>query len=526
MFGLPGGEILEFIHAAKAEGIAFVLTRHEPAASFMADVSGQITRWPGVCVATLGPGAVNLALGVANAYLDRSPVIAITATMSVAADRFATHQNLDLNAIYAPFTKWTVTLDGRDTAAKVRRALRETVTERMGPVHIALPSDIARMPEQTIDEPAVTIQEPRIAKAAAPSIAQIAEEIARSKRPVIVLGLDLNPRDAAELRAVRAFVEKMAVPVFVTPKAKGVFPEDHPLFYGVCAGVAGDGVIVDFFGKADLLIGVGFEPVESDKLWHKTMRLVSIGPVTIAAADYRPHAEVVGEVARTLEQLHSHTFGPHDWPQGELEALRADLLSVLKPSAPLRGLSGYELTRRLRELMPRETVLVTDVGSIKSITSQAWTTYEPLTFFESNGLSAMSYSLPGAMAARLHYPDRPVLCTIGDGGFGMTCAEIETCVRERLHFITVVYNDSSLSLIHVAQENRNHPPYGVDHGAVDCAAVAAGFGAWSRRVETMEQLDAAVREGLQIDGPVVIEAIVDPTEYRVQNSAWRKPQPH
>jgi thiamine pyrophosphate-dependent acetolactate synthase large subunit-like protein len=135
----------------------------------------------------------------------------------------------------------------------------------------------------------------------------------------------------------------------------------------------------------------------------------------------------------------------------------------------------------------------------------------------------MSYSFPGAMAARLQFPNRPVLCTIGDGGFGMTCAEIETCVRERLHFMTVVYNDSSLSLIHVAQQNRGHAPYGVDHGAVDFAAVAAAMGAWSRRVTTLDELDAAVREGLHIDRPVVIDALVDPTEYRAQNSGLRRP---
>ena len=164
------------------------------------------------------------------------------------------------------------------------------------------------------------------------------------------------------------------------------------------------------------------------------------------------------------------------------------------------------------------------MGAIKSITSQAWTAYEPLTFFESNGLSAMSYGVPAAMAARLQFPNRPILCTMGDGGFGMTCAEIETCVRERIHFITVVYNDSSLSLIHVAQANRGHEPYGVDHGPVDFAAVGAAMGAWSRRVRTIEELDAAVTEGLTIDRPVVIDAIVDPTEYRAHNSPRPAPR--
>lgn len=520
MFGLPGGEILEFIHAAKAAGIEFVLTRHEAAAAFAADVSGQIARRPGVCVSTLGPGAVNMTLGVANAFLDRSPVVAVTASMASAAEPYATHQALDLNAVYRPFTKAAITLDGHDTAAKVRRALAATLAPRMGPVHIALPSDIAKAPEApSRDAEAIAIDPPAIPHASRDALARVREEITRARRPIVVLGLDLDPR--TDTHAVRAFVERLGAPVFVTPKAKGMLPEDHALFYGVCAGVAGDGVIVDLFSRADLIIGLGFEPVESDKLWHHTMKLVSIGPVSIAAGEYRPHAEAVGEVADALAELGSGHFGPNSWSDSELRQYRDDLEHVLKPSQPLTALSGYELTRRLRELMPRETVLATDVGAIKSITSQAWATYEPLTFFESNGLSAMSYSFPAAMAARLAYPDRPVLCAIGDGGFGMTCAELETCVRERLHFITVVYNDSSLSLIHVSQANRGHEPYGVDHGSVDFAAVAAGFGAWTRRAGTMSELDAAVREGLTIDRPVVIDAIVDPAEYRQQNSAWR-----
>jgi acetolactate synthase I/II/III large subunit len=521
MYGLPGGEILEFIHAAKAVGIEFLLTRHEAAAAFMADVTGQIDRRPGVCVATLGPGAMNMTLGVANAFLDRSPMIAITATMSAAASPYATHQNLDLNAVYRPFTKLAITLDGHDTAHKVREAVRVSLLPRMGPVHIALPSDVAKAAERESSGGIAIAGPVRPVPTRDPdAVARVGSLLMHATRPVVVLGLDLDPR--TDVSVVREFVEWFGAPVFVTPKAKGLLPEDHALFYGVCAGVAGDGVIVDLFGRADLIVGLGFEPVESDKLWHHTMKLVSVGPVSIAADAYRPAQEVVGDVGATLRALQRAGHGAWAWTTRELDRFRADLLSVLRPESSPRALSPYELTRRLRELMPRDTILATDVGAIKSITSQAWTTYEPLTFFESNGLSAMSYSLPAAMAARLAFPDRPVLCTIGDGGFGMTCAEIETCVRERLHFMTVVYNDSSLSLIHVAQQNRHHAPYGVDHGSVDFAAVAKGLGAWSRRVTTMAELDAAVREGLTLDRPVVIDAVVDPGEYRKQNSAWAR----
>jgi acetolactate synthase-1/2/3 large subunit len=522
MFGLPGGEILEFIHAARSEGIEFLLTRHEAAAAFMADVTGQITRRPGVCVSTLGPGAVNMTLGVANAFLDRSPVIAITASTSVAAEPYATHQKLDLNAVYRPFTKMAITLDAENTAAKVRRAIAESLRPRMGPVHIAVPSDVARTTERTTERPESIAIDPLPPGPASPGdLAAVAAALEAARRPVVVLGFDLDP--LRHPTAVRAFVERLGVPVFVTPKAKGLLPEDHPLFHGVCAGVAGDGVIVDLFGRADVILGLGFDPVESDKLWHHTMKVVSVSPISIASGEYRPQAEAVGDVTASLGALTARRFGPYAWTAAELQRYREDLFGVLTPAARPSGLSGYELTRRLRALLPRDTLFTTDVGAIKAITSQAWTTYEPATFFESNGLSAMSYSLPAAMAARLAFPSRPVLCTIGDGGFGMTCAEIETCVRQHLHFMTVVYNDCSLSLIHVAQQKRGHAPYGVDHGAVDFAAIAAGFGAWSRRVRTMDELDAVVREGMTIDRPVVIDVQVDPGEYLAQNSPFQRP---
>ena len=519
MFGLPGGEILDFMDAARRAGIEFVLTRHEATASFMADVTGQISGTPGVCVSTLGPGAVNMTLGVANAYLDRSPLIAITAAHAAAAAPFATHQNLDLNAVYRPFTKLALTLDGRDTAAVVERAIAVSLAPRRGPVHIAIPSDVARRVVEDEPAPREPAFETLDSGRTSGSIEAVAAALAAARRPIAILGLDLDPR--RDRKAVREFVEAVGIPTFVTPKAKGMLPEDHPLFYGVCAGVSGDGLIVDFMASADLLLGIGFDPVESDKLWHKTMKLVSVGPLSIAADAYRPHAEAVGDLAALLADLGRRVSGPFAWTPGDRDQFRAELEGVLRPALPPRGLSGYELTRRLRVRFPRDTVFTTDVGSVKMVTTQAWTTFEPLTFFESNGLSAMSYAFPAAMAARLQFPDRPVLCTIGDGGFGMTLADLETCVRERIHFVTVVFNDSSLSLIDAAQQRRGLPVLGVRYGAVDFASIATALGARGARVETMRDLDHALEEAIRTDAPFVIDAVVDPAEYAAQTASPR-----
>ncbi len=518
MFGLPGGEILQFIEAARQAGIAFVLTRHEAHAAFMADAAGQISGRPGVCVSTLGPGAVNMSLGVANAFLDRSPVIAITAAHARASAPYATHQNLDLNAVYRPFTKLTWTLDGTDTAAKVAHAVRVSLAPRPGPVHLALPSDVAAEEERdsrSWSEPALRIAPPA---PRAEQVDRVATELARARRPILILGLDLHP--SAHPRVVRSFVEALGVPVFVTPKAKGMLAEDHPLFCGVCGGVSADAQVMEFFHRADLLVGIGFDPVESDKLWHSAMPLVSIGPVSIAAREYRPLAECVGNLEDLLADLGRRGFGPFDWSREDLATVRDDIDRALRPQNPPRGLSGYQLTRRLRELFPRSTIFVTDVGSVKMVTTQAWRCYEPLTFLESNGLSAMGYSLPAAMAARFEQPDRPVLCTVGDGGFAMTMAEIETCVREGLDLVVVVFNDSSLSLIDVAQQRRGYPSTGVRYSPVDFASAARALGAWARRVETMDQLTAAVRDAPR-HGPVVVDAAVDPAEYVRQTAGHR-----
>ena len=526
MYGLPGGEILDFVEAARKAGIEFILVRHEAVAAFMADVTGQIERKPGVCVSTLGPGAMNLTLGVANAYLDRSPLIAITATMSTAAAPYATHQQLDLNAVFRPFTKETVTLDGVNTAATARRAWQAAMTPRFGPVHLALPSDVARQADRQAEDPAMVRLLPDPPPPPRPdATARMAGEIARAKRPVVILGLDLNP--SVDPPAVRRFVEALGAPVFTTPKAKGIFPEDHPQFFGVCSGLAADSIVVDFFKRADLLIGVGFDPVESDKVWHQTMKLVSIAPVSIAAGQYKPVMELIGDLSASLRALADRSYVPLDWKREDKVAFREELEGTLRglpdpprppnpPHPPTRsGLSALAVTRCLRELFPPETIVSTDVGSIKLIVSQAWCATRPMTFLESNGLSAMGYSLPAAMAAKLAMPDRPVLCTMGDGGFSMVFADLETCVRRRIPFVTVVYNDSALSLIQVAQARRGHPDYGVRYGTVDFAAAAAALGAWARRVTTLDQLAAAVTEARRLDVPAVIEVPIDPTEYHV-----------
>jgi acetolactate synthase-1/2/3 large subunit len=455
---------------------------------------------------------VNMTLGVANAFLDRSPVVAITASLAAGSRAYATHQNLDLEAVYRPFTKTTITLDGIDTAAKTAFALDTALAPRRGPVHLALPSDVARQDEVEAGEWRAHVDAAPPGPPPADALARMRATLARTRKPVCVVGLDLDPLEDGP--AARRLVEALGAPVFVTPKTKGLVPEDHPLFCGVCAGVAADGVIVDFLAAADLVVGLGYDPVESDKIWHQTLPLVSIGPLSIAAGAFAPRDELIGAFGAAVDGLLAGGLPRSAWTAGEIDAFKAEVRRVLAPAGPLHGgLSPYEVTRRLRERMPRDTIATTDVGSVKFVVTQAWTTWEPLTFLESNGLSAMGYGLPAAMAAKVRFPGRPVLCTIGDGGFGMAMADIETCVRERLDVVTVVFNDRALSLIRVAQTRRGLPDCGVGYGDVDFARVAAGLGAWGRRVGSLDELGAAVDEALAARRPAVIDVPVDPAEY-------------
>ena len=512
LFGLPGGEILDFVDAARRAGMRFTLVRHEATASFLADALAHLERRPAVCVSTLGPGAVNMTLGVANAFLDRAPVVAVTASLAAGARAVATHQNLDLEAVYRPFTKATLTLDGVDTAAKTTFAIETALAPRRGPVHLALPSDVARRE----DVEAGAFRARVDAAAAGPPAARRRRPDARDAGAHAPARVRRRPRPRPARRRPdrRRFVEAVGAPVFVTPKAKGLVPEDHPLFCGVCAGVAADGVIVDFLAAADLVVGLGYDPVESDKIWHQTLPIVSIGPLSIAAGAFAPRDELVGAFGAAVDGLLAGGLPRSAWSAGEIEAFKAEVRRVLAPAAPPRsGLSPYEVTCLLRERLPRDTIATTDVGSVKFVVTQAWTTWEPLTFLESNGLSAMGYGLPAAMAAKIRFPDRPVLCTVGDGGFGMAMADIETCVRERLNVVTVVFNDRALSLIRVAQSRRGLPDCGVGYGEVDFARIAGGLGAWARRVASLDALGAALDEALAAGRPAVIDVAIDPAEY-------------
>jgi len=513
IFGHPGGEIVLFVEACRRVGIEFHLIAHEASAAFMADVTGQITGVPGVCVSTVGPGATNLVTGVANAFLDRSPVLAISAQVSGRLDPSYTHQRLDLTALFAPITKWSITLDGMGTEEIARRAMALAQAPRRGPVHLALPSDLAGQ-EMRAALPTVSLPDlpdtPPTPQAA--SVAAAAKVIAGAQRPAIIVGVGVHPGPAGD--ALRRFLDATQLPFFATPKAKGILPESHEQFVGIISGMAGDEAVLRALDRCDLLVAVGFDPVECDKDWFVRHRTVCVDDVSLAGGGYRPEAEVIGDIAAGLTHLGARLARNHAWRADEVAAMRDDVAASVRPRLPAQGgLSPHAVLDRLRQALPVDGIAVCDVGAHKLLIGQVWRTDRPGSFFMSNGLSSMGYGLPAAVAAKLAYPDRPVLCVTGDGGFLMVVHNLEYLIRADLPILTVVFSDRTLAAIWVSQRRKQVAPYGVEFGRPDYAALARAFGAVGRRVDNLDDIVPACTEALAAGRPAVLDVTIDPGEY-------------
>ncbi len=502
VFGLPGGEILAFVDACRRAGLRFLLTGHEASAAWMAQVVGQMTGVPGVCASTLGPGATNLVTGVANAWLDRAPLVAVTAQIPASAIETMSHQRVPLKALFSPITKASVAIGERDTGELMNESLELAVAPRPGPVHVAAASDLAV--QECSDRAA------RSDKRGGAREALLGEVIARvnaAARPLLLIGLGATP---AMGPAIRALVEKLQAPFLVTPQVKGIVSEDHPLFLGVASGMAIDRDIIETVHCADLMLGIGFDPVECDKTWFAQADVVAIDDVSMVEGEYRP-VEVIGEIATAVARLLDGIAAPKPWPAELMEQRRAAIRRL--PLTSAGGLSPLRLLEELRAVFPREGIVTCDVGSHKLMLGQFWRSYEPGTFLMSNGLSGMGYGLPAAIAAQLVRPEKPVMAVVGDGGMLMMAHDLALIRELKLPILIVVLSDGSLSLIRVSAERRGYPPYGVDFRPPDFAVLAGAFGIAAKRANTLDEVQVCAERTLNERIPFLIEVPVDYREY-------------
>lgn len=521
-FGLPGGEVVVLIDALRRAGIKFLLVGHEASAAFMADVTGQITGRAGVCVSTLGPGATNLVSGVANAFLERSPVLAITAQIPNDLYPSFPHQRLPLERLFGAITKHSAALDGVDVGAEVAAALHLARSDRPGPVHLAIPSDVAAgEPRSSGQAAAVTgLSTPGGGAGSGAQADEVLKAIQEARRPLALIGLGARPADAP---AVRHLLETAQWPWMSTPKAKGIVPETHPRFLGVASGMAIDRIILDTIEASDLLVGIGFDPVECEKPWFLERPTVNLMRWSTREGSYLP-VEVVGDIGVIASDLAAR-LAPQPWPEALLQERRRAI--VRNPSTrggrergtggpergPDAGLSPLAALRALRDVLPEETVVACDVGSHKLLAGQFWRTTIPHTFFMSNGLSSMGYGLPAAMAASLHSPNRPVAALVGDGGMLMMSHNLPLVAALKLPILTVVLTDGSLSLIRFAQTRRRLPPYGTDFAAPDFTHFAAACGIPAARATTLEAVKLHAGRAIATRAPFLLDVAIDLREY-------------
>jgi acetolactate synthase I/II/III large subunit len=526
VFSVPGEETMDVLDAlSRSERIRHVTTRHEQGAAFMADVYGRLTGRAAVAMATLGPGATNLITGVADAFLDRAPMVAITGQASSDKLHKEAHQVVDVVRMLEPVTKWNARATRADAIPEiVTKAFRVAELEKPGPTHIELPENVAAM---ALDPKAGLAPLP-VTKAYFPeptdeAIDQAARLIARSERPIILAGNGVLRRHAAD--ELRALARGLHVPVAVTFMGKGAM-DDRSHLSLMAVGLQARDHVLSGFDRADLVVSVGYDLVEyAPSQWNpdRRARIVHIDtqPAEVDAA-YRPEIELIGDIEGTLARLLAALLplgiagrdadARHRSKEILVHAdLRTALLAELAahdadkgaPITPQRAIS------ELRGALDPSDIVVSDVGAHKVWVARLYQAYEPNTVIISNGFAAMGIALPGAIAAKLVHPDRKVVALCGDGGFLMNSQELETARRIGANVTVVVWRDDGYGLIDWKQRNEFGRPFGVDFGNPDFVAYARSFGLAGFRADSAQELGAVLRQALDHDGPSVVEIPID-----------------
>jgi acetolactate synthase I/II/III large subunit len=513
IFGLPGEENLHILEALKTSKIRFITTRHEQGAAFMADVYGRLTGKAGVCLSTLGPGATNLMTGVADANLDRAPLIAITGQVGTDRMHIESHQYLDLVAMFGPVTKWSQqVVKPAITPELIRRAFKIAQTEPPGAVHIDLPEDVAAM--SAIGTPLQTDGHERTC-ASQHSIQQAAEAIAQAQNPMILVGNGAIRGNASE--ALTAFATALNIPVVNTFMGKGVIPYTHDLSLWT-VGLQQRDYISCGFDRADLVIAVGYDLIEySPKKWNPDAKIpivhVHLTPAEIDRS-YIPVTEVIGDISTGLGAILAQieaTGSTADRPAPYALSLRAEIRADYAKYADDTGfpIKPQKIIYDLRQVLNAEDIAISDVGAHKMWMARHYHCEQPNTCIISNGFAAMGIAIPGAIAAKLVYPDRRVVAVTGDGGFLMNMQELETAKRIGTPFVTLIFNDGGYGLIEWKQMNQFQSSSYIKFDNPDFVKLAESFGLKGYRVESAASLIPILRLALAQDVPAIIDCPVD-----------------
>ncbi len=514
VFGLPGEENIRFTQALAASKIRYVLTRHEQAAAFMAEMYGRVTGRAAVVSATLGPGAINMQLGVADATTNSTPMVAISAQVGQDRQYKESHQYVDLVSMFAPITRWAA---GVPTARAIpemfRKAFKLAETERPAAVYLAVPENI------DVDETDYDLTPlPRnVVRADAPAPGQVeraADILHTAKRPVMLAGHGAARSDATA--ALVRFAEKFGIPVANSFHGKGVMPDDHPNSIGTIGFMRHD--YVNFgFDNADVVIAVGYElqefdPVRINPQADKKIIHIHRFPAEVDA-HYSVDVGIIGDISDSLDALadaladHTYEAEPEVPGSGLLaEEFARGQQDSRYPLAPQRVVADT------REALGRSDVVLVDTGATKMWMARLYPTYERNTCLISNGLSTMGFALPGALGVKLALPDSKVLAVVGDGAFMMNSQEIETAVRESIPLVVLIWDDGGYGLIEWKMDLELGEHYYVKFGNPDIVKYAESFGAKGYRINSADELLPTLQAALDEDGVSLICCPVDYSE--------------
>src|SRR4051812_44606781 len=513
IFGVPGEENLDTVESLRASSIELVLTRHEQAAAFMAATHGRLTGRPGVCIATLGPGALNFSTGAAYAHLGAMPMILITGQKAIMTARQARFQIVDVIASMKPLTKMTRQIvSAPSIPAIVREAFRVSMEERPGPVHLELPEDVAGEAVEPV--PLIPPHPVDIPVAHSAALDRAAEMILKAKNPLIMLGAAASrPRMTEELSA---FVHRTRLPYFNTQMGKGTVAGGSNLYMGTAALSERDYVhrAVD---RADLIITIGHDTIEKPPfiMGEGGPQVIHVGytPANVEEV-YFPQAEVIGDVGPSLTLLADRLEGRLQPGQSDLIGLRAGILERIADRAEEDRfpVTPQRLVHDVRHVMPSDGIVCLDNGMYKIWFARNYRTYVANTLLLDNALATMGAGLPSAMMAKLLYPDRRVMAVCGDGGFMMNSQELETAVRLGLNLVVLILNDSSYGMIRWKQAVDHFPDFGLTFGNPDFVTYAEAYGAKGSRVTAVEDLIPTLEQAFQAGGVHLVDVPIDYSE--------------
>lgn len=510
IFGLPGEENMAVLSALENSSIKFITTRHEQGAAFMADVYGRLTGRPGVCLSTLGPGATNLMTGVADANLDCAPLIAITGQVGTDRMHINSHQYLDLVAMFAPVTKWNAQIIRPSiTPEIVRKAFKLAKSEKPGAVHIDLPENIADM--EAIGAPLLIKGDRNSMFASYRSLSEAALLIAQAKNPLILVGNGAIRSQASQ--AVTDFATRLHIPVANTFMGKGVIPYRHPLALW-SLGLQQRDTINCAFDETDLVIAIGYDLIEySPKKWNPdgTIPIIHIGELSAEVNScYMPQVEILGDISDSLVEI-MHRCDRTGLADPHAIELRPKILATYEQYAEDRGfpIKPQKIVYDLRQVMGAEDVVISDVGAHKMWMARHYHCDRPNTCIISNGFAAMGIAIPGAIAAKLVYPNRKIVAVTGDGGFMMNMQELETATRIGTPFVTLIFNDGGYGLIEWKQNIHYGKSAFIKFGNPDFVKLAESMGLKGYRITEAMDLIPTLKTALEQDVPAVIDCPVD-----------------